>query len=167
MNNQVSGGTMETEVCAQDPDQYQLWNKSTASVMRANGVNRSDTGSNRQKEVKKKKRGKKAWQLLGEAVIDGNASGSVSVWTWLSHRYTNHSSHAATQDWDAQLQARQHFYIERHLGNIFKSKTTSWLQLFLRCNSTDLTHCLKPKPLRPDCNFHSTNFHSSNAVTSH
>lgn len=132
--------------------------------MGTNEVDRSDTGSKWQKEVKKKK--KKAWQLLGEAVIDGNASGSVSAWTWLSHRHTKHSSHAATENWDAQLQARQHFYLERHLGNIFTSKATSWLQLFLRCNSTDLTRRLKPKRLRPDYNFQSTNFHSSNAVTS-
>lgn len=62
--------------------------------------------------VSGRRQAKIAWQLLGEALIDGDAPGSVSIWTWLTWSHTKHSSLAATQEWDAHRKLWQHFYLE-------------------------------------------------------
>lgn len=58
------------------------------------------------------KKKKHARQLLGEVLIDGDAPGSVSIWTWLTRSHMKHSSLAAIQEWDAH----------RELGSILFRK---------------------------------------------
>lgn len=69
---------------------------------------------------KQKTAGNIAWQLLGELLIDGNAPGSVSIWTWLTWSYAKHSSLADILERDAQCQPGSIlFRKKKHLGSIF------------------------------------------------
>lgn len=61
-------------------------------------------------------------------------SRECSIWTWLTQRHTEHSSLAAMQEWDAHRKLWQHFYLKRHLGNIFTGAATTYLQLFLKAH---------------------------------
>lgn len=64
------------------------------------------------------------WQLLGEAMIDGDALGSVSIWTWLTLSRTEHLSLTAMQEeWGAHREQRQRFYLDRHLGNVLQRRS--------------------------------------------
>lgn len=68
--------------------------------------------------------GEGMWQLLGEAVIDGGALGSLSIWTWLTRSRTEHLSLTAMQEeWDAHREQRQRFYLDRHLGNVLQRRS--------------------------------------------
>lgn len=65
----------------------------------------------------KKKTGRITCQWLGEALIDGNAPRSVSIWTWLTWSYARHSSLAGVR----LLHSKAAFYLERHLGTVLGS----------------------------------------------
>ncbi len=79
------------------------------------------------------------WQLLGEALIDGNAPGSVSIWTWLTRSHMKHSSLAAIQERDAHRKLGSILFrkapgehLHRHSNYLFVA--------ILRLTSTNLQH---------------------------
>ena len=96
--------------------------------------------------VAERKEDKIAWQLLGEALIDGSAPGGVSLWTWLTGIHMKHSSLAAMVEWDTQCKLGSILFRKAPEQNLHRSSNDLFADI-LRIALKNLEHSLKLKNL--------------------